>query len=390
MANSKRKALPAWRRWLQGSPGRAREIVPCVSSGFLGRSQRFTYRFQSARVQLAPLPLCRWAALPSRRRFCTIDMSRARGRRQQLALAAIPEDEPAAPAAGAGPVAEIMQLIDGLEATVDEKVGTIMSAAEDAVLALKNECKRLLVLLPAKTRKMRLSEFQAAYPGDFQAGALEEIRERCAAMAAAAAAAPVPATGRGGRTAAKRAAEPETVLRTVRARRAQVAPPPKFSEAAPPLPAEAGVTATRQGTRSRLASSAAAAQRQEQTEQHPEPAGSRRSAAPPAAAAAGGSLFQGMPLQTPMPFQGEAVPLPITMLTQKRGGRTKAAPAPDAMVIQTADGQQWALGAEGVGGIPESHRREVTDLLTAQFNFFAAALGKTVFERDAKRGGRRR
>lgn len=135
-----------------------------------------------------------------------------------------------------------------------------------------------------------------------------------------------------------------------------------------------------------------------------------------------------------MPFQGEAVALPITMLTQKRGGRTKAAPAPEAMVIQTsgelpllasrhdlcsgaaallvwkctcfyapashaecvsitflrADGQQWALGAEGVSGIPESHRREVTDLLTAQFNFFAAALGKTVFERDTKRGGRRR
>lgn len=255
-----------------------------------------------------------------------------------------------------------------------------------------------------QTRKMRLSEFQAAYPGDFQAGALEEIRERCAAMAAAAAAAPVPATGRGGHTAAKRAAEPETVLRTVRARRAQVAPPPKFSEAAPPVPAEAGVTATRQGTRSRLASSAAAAQRQEQTEQHPgkwsvkydkaapaypgctvhvgacspalatagrcagrgtdppfpppalpccaEPAGSRRSAAlPPAAAAAGGSLFQGMPLQTPMPFQGEAVPLPITMLTQKRGGRTKAAPAPDAMVIQTAGALPWRLVGRHAPGL---------------------------------------
>ncbi|KAL4452511.1 hypothetical protein ABPG75_008173 [Micractinium tetrahymenae] len=333
-------------------------------------------------------------------------MSRARGRRQQLALAAIPEDEPAAaPAVEAGPVAEIMQLIDGLEAAVEEKVGTIMSAAEDAVLALKNECKRLLVLLPAKTRKMRLSEFQAAYPGDFQAGALEEIRERCAAMAAAAAAAPVPATGRGGRTAAKRAAEPETVLRTVRARRGPVAPPPKFSEAAPAAPAEAADTAARRATRSRLASGAAAEQPQEQQEQQPgnsliplslsfcwlaEPAGRRGAALPPAAAAAGGAMFQGVPLQTPMPFQGEAVPLPITMLTQKRGGRTKAAPVPEAMVIQTADGQQWALGAEGVGGIPESHRREVTDLLTAQFNFFAAALGKTVFERDTKRGGRRR
>lgn len=49
------------------------------------------------------------------RNCCTVCMSRARGKRQQLALAAIPEDEPAAPAAGAGPVKEIMQLIDGLE-----------------------------------------------------------------------------------------------------------------------------------------------------------------------------------------------------------------------------------------------------------------------------------
>lgn len=51
-----------------------------------------------------------------------------------------------------------------------------------------------------------------------------------------------------------------------------------------------------------------------------------------------------------------------------------------------ADGKQWALGAEGVAGVPDSHRQEVTDLLTAQFNFFAAALGKTVFQR----GGRKR
>lgn len=115
---------------------------------------------------------------------------------------------------------------------------------------------------------MRLSEFQAAYPGDFQAGALEEIRERCAAMAAAVAAAPVPATGRGGRTTAKRAAEPETVLRTVRARRGPAAPPPKFSEAAPAVPAEAADTAAGRGTRSRLAGSAAAEQ-QQQAEQHP-------------------------------------------------------------------------------------------------------------------------
>jgi hypothetical protein len=35
-------------------------------------------------------------------------------------------------------------------AAVEEKVGAIMSAAEDALMTLKHECKRLLVLLPAK------------------------------------------------------------------------------------------------------------------------------------------------------------------------------------------------------------------------------------------------
>jgi hypothetical protein len=50
-----------------------------------------------------------------------------------------------------------------------------------------------------------------------------------------------------------------------------------------------------------------------------------------------------------------------------------------------ADGKQWALGGEGMQGIPDSHRQEVSDLLTAQFNFFAAALGKTVFQRGGSR-----
>jgi hypothetical protein len=77
--------------------------------------------------------------------------------------------------------------------------------------------------------------------------------------------------------------------------------------------------------------------------------------------------------------------MPITLLTQKRGGgRTKAAAAPDAAVITTADGKQWALGKNGVDAIPESHRSEVAELLTAQFEFLAAALGKTIF---AGRGG---
>lgn len=49
--------------------------------------------------------------------------------------------------------------------------------------------------------------------------------------------------------------------------------------------------------------------------------------------------------------------------------------------LLTADGQQWAIGKQGLSSIPVSHRNEVQELLTAQFEFFAAALGKTVFAR---------
>ena len=113
-----------------------------------------------------------------------------------------------------------------------------------------------------------------------------------------------------------------------------------------------------------------------------EPATGRRGGARAAAPAA---LFNGLPLQTPMPFAGEAVPLPITLLTQRRGGRAGAAPAPDAAVVTTSDGMQWALGKGGMTGIPESHRGEVEGLLHAQWEFIAAALGKTVFSRGGRR-----
>ena len=442
-------------------------------------------------------------------------MSRARGRRQALALTAIPEDEPATVAA-AGPVAEIMQLIDGLEAAggcpgckesryhlqcgmwlgagadsrpspcvcsggenqlhhvggggrhpdPQERVQAAAGAAfcqgapasgSGRQQQLQYSCLLLVCLLvlgqdkacvgvpceppcffrvlpalaapgastagppalslplplpaaPLQTRKMQLADFQKAYPGDFKAGALEEIRERYAAMAAAAAAQPAPATSRGTRTGAKRAAEPATVLRTVRARRGPVAPPPKFSEgpqAPPPLAAASAEaeTGSRRGARSRLTGAAAdAAVAADTAEQMPgklqavasllalslqgsqcvvpvvhlitldeaaapalplaylpaEPSTSRRGGAAAAAAAAAGparsssGMFLGMPLQTPMPFAGEAVALPITMLTQKRGGKSKAAPMPDAAIITTAGGQAGGVhvcvcGGSGIG-----------------------------------------
>lgn len=88
--------------------------------------------------------------------------------------------------------------------------------------------------------------------------------------------------------------------------------------------------------------------------------------------------FNGVPLQTPMPFAGKAMPMPVTMLVQegKRGGKTKASQEPRAAVVTTKDGKQWALGANGLADIPESHRREVSDLLSSQFAFLASALGK--------------
>lgn len=114
---------------------------------------------------------------------------------------------------------------------------------------------------------MPLAEFKKQYPDDFKSGALEEIRQRYAALAAEAS--QPPATTRA--TAAKRArAEAPTALRTVRARRAvaPIAPPPKFADnppaaAAPNEPglAEApGATGNQRSTRARTAAPAPAAE----------------------------------------------------------------------------------------------------------------------------------
>jgi hypothetical protein len=223
---------------------------------------------------------------------------------------------------------------------------------------------------------MPLKDFQEKFPGDFKTGALQEIRERYAAMAAAAHKA-VPATAARGMRTAKRGAEPETALRTVRPRRGgPVAPPPRWDDAAAPAPAP--VRAAPDG------SEAAAAPSQPPTAHEPVPA--FRSAMSSTAAPGMHGSFNGLPLQTPMPFAGAAAAMPVTMLTQKRGGRTKAAAVPDAALITTADGLQWALGKGGMASIPETHRAEVTELLSAQFEFLAAALGKTVFSRGGRRG----
>lgn len=93
-----------------------------------------------------------------------------------------------------------------------------------------------------------------------------------------------------------------------------------------------------------------------------------------------GPYYNGKPLQTPMPFSGKAVPMPVTMLTMQQqgkraGGKTKASrDEPRAAIVTTKDGKQWAIGSQGLDEIPESHRQEVSDMLSSQFAFLREAL----------------
>lgn len=97
-----------------------------------------------------------------------------------------------------------------------------------------------------------------------------------------------------------------------------------------------------------------------------------------------GSYYNGKPLQTPMPFAGKAVPMPVTMLTMQQqgkraGGKTKASrDEPRAAIVTTKDGKQWAIGTRGLDDIPESHRQEVADMLSSQFAFLRDALKTTL------------
>lgn len=175
---------------------------------------------------------------------------------------------------------------------------------------------------------MKLKEFQEKFPDDLKSGALAEIQQKFVDRAQAV----DKALSQGGPLQkAKRPAvgEPVTVMRTVRARKTRHLP---------------------------------------------------------GGGDDGGETFNGVPLQTPMPFRGEAVPLPVTMLMQhKKGSRTKASNVPSAAVVTTKDGKQWALGGGGLSGIPESHREEVMGLLASQFDFLASALGKSVSDTRGSR-----
>ena len=255
------------------------------------------------------------------------------------------------------------------------------------------------VLDHLQTRDMPLKQFQEKYPDDFKTGALQEIRQRYAAMAAAAQQA-IPATAaKGGKTGKKRpAAEPMTVLQTVKTRRTASALMPSWGGATAATAAAPPLTSTRRTNRGTSLAAEPYSQTQQEDKQQTAPSEfqQQQQQQQPFSAAVGGmetsnksiNSFNGRPLETPLPFAGASMPLPVTMLTQKRGGRTKAAAAPDAAVVTTADGMQWALGRDGISAIPETHRAEVADMLSAQFNFLAAALGKTVFDRPGGKGGK--
>lgn len=230
-----------------------------------------------------------------------------------------------------------------------------------------------------QTRDMPLREFQEKYPEDFKSGALKEIKERYSAMAEAAQQS-VPIALANGR---KRGAEPVTVLRTVRARRGAMAG--NVLQDVNRSISEENQVATQSEfdiTNKSETNSKMVQMHAETHGSHPQLGSISEDAEP--------TVFNAMPLQTPLPFSGAAMALPVTMVAQSRGGRTKAAPAPDAIVISTADGKQWALGKDGLEGIPESHRAEVAEMLQNQFQFLSAALGKTVFQRPGGRATRRR
>lgn len=59
---------------------------------------------------------------------------------------------PRRPGGASAPGLQLPTAVLSLLPAVDLRVSSLMSAAEDAVVALKHECKRLLVLLPAKAR----------------------------------------------------------------------------------------------------------------------------------------------------------------------------------------------------------------------------------------------
>ena len=248
---------------------------------------------------------------------------------------------------------------------VEEKIHEINQATRNAVASLNTNLKTRLVRLPKALKMMPLEELSGAATTKAAATAVEN-RDATGGKNKPAAA------GRKGR--AKKNTGGENTAP------AGPPPPPKFA-----LPAKFQ-------QRSDSESPDAGREEEPRTSMPSPPVQLFSRAKKRANAAAGAqttnaapadahmSTYNGVPLQTPMPFAGVAVPMPVQMLTvqahgKRAGGRTKASRnAPQAAVVTTKDGKQWAIGASGLGGIPETHRQEVADMLKSQWAFLQDAL----------------
>ncbi|KAL6780898.1 hypothetical protein ACKKBG_A08925 [Auxenochlorella protothecoides x Auxenochlorella symbiontica] len=314
---------------------------------------------------------------------------------RKAVLASVPEDdevvgEGGEPGSSTPPLpAELRSQYKSLEAQLETRIAEIWSATEDAVLGLQNECRRQLVKLPKSVRSMTLARLREELPDDYSAAGLREVQEKLASLAAP----PPLAPGTRARgTVRKRAAgEPTTVLRTVQTRRMAARTGDEASgPAGPPLPAP------RPGADQDKGSGGDPAPK-DSTAAAPGPPGRppvpprRGGAAPPRAAAPAGTLFNGLPLATPLPFSGPAVQMPITYVTEQKraGGRfTAAAAPPSAVVLQAASGAQYAVSRlEDLEGLPGGEADALLDSLRAQREFLDRLLANSI---NTRRGGRGR
>lgn len=267
---------------------------------------------------------------------------------------------------------------------------------------------------------MSMRELREKHPEHYESAALQAIRERHAALrqalqdrsrgaprtasktvlktvtrarsrrAAASAdgletpAASAPSTRRSARTAAKAArpvdaevAEPSEAQRSARKRSAATLhpeptlgplglPQTRARRAAPRGLVSLAEDGDEGGADENDESAEAAAEDEDARALHasrPTWASKRRAVAP------SGATFGGLPLATPLPFQGKAEAVPVTFVRQVKPGSRLGAQIGDgdAVVVQTRDGTQYATALDGnnLASIPEKHREEVQNGLAS-------------------------
>lgn len=271
---------------------------------------------------------------------------------------------------------QAQQVIDDLEAAVQEKIRALLRMADDAAASMSNELKIQLVKIPKQIRAMKLTEFQENHAGDLTGPALEEIRLRQQALKAQLM--PPPATdSRAGRG-------PGTVTRTTRKRAAPAQPSDGASEEAP-APARRS-TRARPGRPPRPAPPSLPTVAEDEEEQGAEadgaaePGPSHIAPAPVKAASrqktAATPLPGGRVMQTPMPPGWQKAQFGGAFATVvKRAGRGAKTNAGNAIVVTCADGEQIAVDMlSGLSSVPEDRRQEVQQQLTQLKSLAEAAL----------------